>query len=303
MGDSDNKTERMKALKNGKGIQYLLDEAYRILGNPIVTYDMEYKVIACTENAVTDDPIWNESVTTGMVSYDRLEFCKDECFFKRAPVREKIIFLTHDELKYDRLFTRLFTTNNMQVGYLCMVACYKPFDAEDPELFEAVCGIFNEELSASEFYQNYGQTHMETLVSKLIENNIEDIDLISSMDSIYIGLKDILRLAVVDISQCDPGHTKLAYFRDIFKQIRPDFKYVIYSNYIVCLFSSGHTVLDIEPIIKLYNIFEQNNLYAGISGYFENIFELPKYYNQAVNALSNGLKHNNDQRIFPYGEI
>lgn len=301
MSELNNKMEQIKAIKTRRGIQYILDEACKILGNPIITYNMEYKVIAYTENTVTDDPIWNESQTTGMVGRDRLLFCRDECFAERAADTKKIIFLSSDKLKYNRIFGKL-SINNIQVGYACLVTCYKPFENTDPKLFMIVCDILNKELCESEFYQNYGQIYLETLVSNLIEGNHGDINLISHIESIYLGLKGILRLAVVDISQCDPTYTKLAYFRDIFKQTRPDFKYVIYSNYIVGLFSCDHTVLEIEPIIKLYILFEQNNLYAGISNCFEKIYDLPHYYNQAINALNHGLK-NNKQRIFLYNEI
>lgn len=285
------KMEQIKQIKNGKGVQYILDEAYRILENPILVHDMDYKVIAYTENKVNDDSIWNEFETTGMVGHDRLVFYRDECFFEMAANAKKITFLFSNKLKYDRIFGKLFTKNNIQIGCVCMVACYKPFEADDPKLFETVCDILNKEFCESEFYQQYGQEYMETLISQLIEDKIENKELYTAhIESIYIGLKANLHLIVADIVQCDPTYKKLVYFRDLFKKLRPDFKYVIYSNYIMIIMSSDEGILNIEKDLnELYGCFEQNKIHIGISNCFENIFDLPKYYNEAVAALNYGL--------------
>ena len=296
------KKEQLYAIKTDKGIPHILDEAYRILGNPILTHDMEYKAIAYTENTVTDDPIWNEFETTGMVGYDRLIFYRDECFFELAANAKKITFLLSDKLKYDRIYGKLFTKNDIQIACICMVACYNSFEDGTSKLFEIVCDILNKEFSISEYYQAYGQAYLEALISQIIEESIEDKEIYMS-SSIYIGLKDYIRVAVVDIAQCDPKYTKLACFRDMFKQARPDFKYAIYSNYIVIIMSSDIAPIRIDDLDKLYGIFEQYNICAGISRCFENLNELPKYYNEAVNVLNHMLKSGSKHRFFLYDDI
>lgn len=303
MGSTKSKADLLQALKIGNGIQYLLNEACKILGNPILTHDMDYKTIAYTENIVTDEPIWNEFVTTGMVGYDRLLFYKDECFFEAAANAKKITFLLSDKLKYDRIFGKLFTKNSIQIGCACMVACYKPFEDDTPELFEIFCDILSKEFCKSKFYQNYGQAYMETLLTQLIEKRIIDADLYTAqIESVYIGFDSILRVAIADISQFDPEYTKLEYFRDLFKHARPDYKYAIYSQYIVIIMSSKKEIFDAkEALNKLNTLFNQRNIYVGISSGFENLFELQKYYAEAVNALHDGFKSESPQRVFLYG--
>jgi len=305
MDDLSNRKEQIIKIKNGKGIQYILDEAYRILGNPILTHDMDYNVIAYSENPVTDDPIWNEFETTGMVGRDRQVFYKEECFYELCANAKKTVFLLSDELKYNRIFGKLFTKYNIQVAVACMVECYNPFEDDTPELFEIVCDILSKELSKSEFYLNYGRAYMDTLIGQLIENSIEDIELyIAHIESIYITTKSNLYLAVADITQYDPTHTKLAYFRGLFKQTRPDFKYAIYSKYIVIVISTDETNFHVKKDFnRLFWLFEYYNIFTGISNSFENIFELPQRYDEAVNALNHGLKSNSGQRIFLSGDI
>lgn len=283
------KKEQLKMIENGKGIQHILDAAYRILGNPILIHDMDYKVIAYNENE-TDDPIWNEFMATGMVGHDRLVFYRDECFFEMAANAKKITFLLSDKLKYDRLFGKLFTKGKIQIGCACLTETDKPFEDDDQELFEMVCDILNEEFFISEFYQNYGQIYMETLIALLVEDNIEDrLIYTATIESLYIGLKSFLRLAVVEISQCDPTHTKLTYFRDLFKQEQPDYKYAVYSNYILIIMSFDSITSNMGDLINLNTLFKQNNMRIGISNSFEKIFDLPKHYREAINALNHDL--------------
>ena len=299
------KSEQLKTLENGKGVQYILDAAYKILGNPLLAHDMEYKLIAYNKDAVNDDPIWNELTTKGTVDYKRLEFYKNETFFDMVAYAEKVTFLPSERLKQDRIFGKLFTKDHIQVGCVVIHACYKPFENSDIELMKILCDILNKELDQSEYYQNYGQTYMETLVGKLIEDNLDNKMLYTAhIESIYIGLGVNIRLAVADISQVDPAFNQLVYFRDLFKQTQPSFKYVIYSNHIVILMSSDSKAFNIkQDLHELYKIFEQNNIYAGISSRLENLFGLSRYYSEAVSALKHGLKTKGGQRIFLYDGV
>jgi len=299
------KSEQLKTITNGKGVQYILDEVYKILGNPLLAHDMEYKLIAHNKDAVNDDPIWNELTTNGTVDLNRLEFYKNETFFDMAAYAEKVTFLPSDRLKYDRIFGKLFTRDQIQVGCVVIHACDKPFENSDIELFEIVCDILNKELSESEYYQNYGQAYMETLVGKLIEDRIDNKLLYTAhIESIYKGLKENIRLAVADISRIDPTFNRLVFFRDLFKRTQPSFKYAMYLNHIVILMSSDSEAFHIkQDLHELYRIFEQNNIYAGISSRFDNLFGLSRYYNEAVDTLKHGLKTNGGQRIFFYDKV
>lgn len=300
------KVRQLKCLKSGKGVQYILDAAYKILGNPLLIHDMDYKLIAYNKNAVNDDPIWNEFVTNGTVDLNRLLFYKDETFFDMAAYAENITFMPSDRLKYDRVYGKLFTNGQIPVGCAAIVACNKPFESSDTELFRIVCDILNAELMDSEYYQNYGQAYMETLIAKLIDDSIEDKKLYAAhIANTYIGLGNHLRLAVVDFSASGIGSSQFAHFRDLCKRILPAYRYIIYSNNIIILmgadrenFRTNHGGLH-----KLYQLFEQYDMYAGISSRFEKSYELRKYFLEAVDALCFGMETNIRQRIFIYDEV
>ena len=301
MSDQLNKMEKINSLKNGRGVQYLLNEAYKILGNPILVHDMEYKIIAYTENIVTDDPIWNEFTTTGTVGRERLEFYKNEKFYYAAANAKKVTFLISDKLKYERILGKLFNSDNIQIG-IASIEAHTPFPDDILKLFECFCSVLNKEFSKSEYYRIYGQEYQEILINKLIEGDIEDKEIYTAhVESVYMNLKKYLYLAVVDTVQCDPEHIRLPYFRDLFKKTQPAFKYCLHSDYVVIIISSDDEIFCVKKDLnKLNRIFKQNNVYAGISGCFENLFELKKYYTEAVHALNCGLKSNGLQQVFLY---
>lgn len=295
-----NTIEQMKTIKRGKGIQYFINESSKILGNPILMHDLDYKAVAYTENIVTDDPLWNEFVKIGGHSSNSIKLFKNEYFIDVAANTKTIAILSSDKLKYDRIFGKIYNKNNITVAGVNLVACNKPLDDDVLVIFEIFCKILSREVSEDEFYQAYGESYQENLIGKLIDGNIEDKRLYPlQMDIIYSGLKNYLYLAVVDVVQYAPDHTKLLYFRDLLKQARPKFKYAIYSNYIIIIISSNSVKLNVKKGLKNFNdLFEQNNVYAGISSCFENLYELKKYYIEAVNALNYGLKKDNRiQRI------
>lgn len=58
-----------------------------------------------------------------------------------------------------------------------------------------------------------------------------------------------------------------------------------------------------RDLSKLDRFLKQKKLYAGISNCFENLFELQKYYDNAIHALKNGLISDTNKRIFLYDEV
>lgn len=284
---------KIGSIKNGNGIQYILNEAYKILGNPILIQDMEYKLIDCNKNILVNDPIWVEFISTGTVSNNWLEFFKNECFIESAANTKKVAFLISDNLKYPRIYGKLFNKDKLQVGCACMVAYNKPFEDHDPEIFEMICDTISEEFGRIESYQKYGQMYFEILIKELI-HGIKDKELYAAhIESIYMHLKNNIYLAVVDFSKCNSEHNSLEYYRDLFKHIYPSFKYAIYLNYIIIIISTDNNYYIKKELRCLKKIFEKDNIYAGVSSCFYNLYELPKYYNEAIDKL-NLCKYSNN---------
>lgn len=304
MREANNKFKQLRALRKNTdmSLQQFINEAYQILGNPIILYDIDWKILACAQGVVTDDPIWNSHINTGTVTYDNeaTEIFKNEGFIEMMTRPDQVVLLSGEKVRYDRFFGKIYDEGRLPIACVSVIDSDKLFDDDDLMLTETICKMLSKEILKIPYYQNYAQRKLETYINRLIDGDTRDkIYRSVYIDIVYIGLKDNLYIAVADIAQCDPSYSKLTYYRDLFKQTRPAFKYSVYSNYIVFIMSTAEEAFHPQRCFnRLNRIFEENHIKVGISSRFENLFDLKQYYMEAVDALESGLKSNSAQRIF-----
>ena len=294
-----NKLEQIKALKKGKGIQYLLDSAYKTFHNPIVMFDTNYNLIAYTDVA-SDDPIWNEIISTGTFCMKTQKFFAQECFTEDVANADKLVIMKSNKLKYDRISVNIFNRENIKVANIVMVECGTPFAEDDPAAFEKLADKIIHEIKNDEYYTSFGRTYHESIINKLIDHVIVDTGIYAPhVQILFNGFKDYLFLAVVGVKQKGIKKDRLVSFKDLLVSKYRSSKFAIHSDYIVMIMSSKYDNFYRKQFFsKNHGFFEENNLYIGVSSCFENLFELSKYYDEAVAALKNGIKSKSDQRIF-----
>jgi len=208
-----------------------------------------------------------------------------------------------DELKYDRMNGKLFDKDCVQLGNICVVACGKPFEDGDGELIEFLCEeILSAEIQNSEFYQKIERVFQEALIDEFIEGNIKDNDIVKNkVQEVRSELRDNLYLAVVDITEYEQTNTHLAYFRDLFRKLQPEYRYYIHLNNIVIIISTDYAMLSVKrDLDKLNEFFEKYSICAGVSRGFCNLYKLKEYFQQALNALNYGMKSRRKQQFFNY---
>ena len=307
MSDVNIKIKQLDEIEGGLGVQHILDEVHGIMGNPALMFDMGYSLIASPTAVVNDDPIWCEFMTYGKLKNETIEFFKNESFIDivaNCTQFDGVSYLFSSKLKYDRIFGQLYNRDNLPVADLVMVACENPFDDYTPELIKKVCNIISKEISQNEYYNLYGQKYQDGIIKELVDGNIKDKGVYSGhVSNIDKGLKANIFIAVVDVMQPEPEKKTPAYYRDLFQQAEPEFKYSIYLNYILILISSDRPELQIDQNFKnLTALFEQENVRVGISSAFENLFELRTYYFEALLALFDGEKMADIPRINLYNK-
>ena len=297
------KPEQINSLENGNGIQYLLDSAYKIFNNPLYVIDADYNLLAFTDVTV-DDPVWNELVSTGTYSVETQEFLAKESFMENVANAEKTVVLKSDKLKYRRLSGHTFIWGGKAIGLVAMYELNTPFDSECVEAFSILSDKISDEVRDYEYFITLTLEFHEDKINKLLDKVIDNPMVYNPQAQIlYDGFEDYLYVAVVGVEQnsiLEHVHqNRLEYFKSMLKTKFQLFKYSVYKDYIVMLMSSKHSFFNGSQFFTAHAaFFEQNGLFAGISGSFENMYELRKYYDQAVAALTNGLANNGGQRIF-----
>ena len=293
------KLEQIEALDNGKGIQYLLDSAHKIFNNPIAMFDTNYD-LKLYANVTSDDPLWNELVSTGTFCMETQEFFAKECFTEAVANANKLVILKSNKLKYDRILGHIFNREQIRVTMIVMVAVNGPLKEDELLAFERLVDKATVEIRDDEYYTAYGRAYHEGIIIKLLNGIINDPLLYTPhVQILYEGFDDYLYVAVVDMKQNKTHKNDLDFFNTLFEGNFQLFKYAFYSGYIVMIMSSKQQKLYEKQFFSIFDdLFKRNNLYAGVSSSFENLYDLRYYYDKAVTALKNGIESKSDQRIF-----
>ena len=296
-----NKLEQIKALKKNKSIQELLDDAQDIMLNPIAMFDLNYTLIAYTET-VTDDPIWNELISTGTFCMETQKFFADAYFTLNVSSADRIVVLKSEQLKYDRVLAYAFNRNHVKVANLVMVACTTSLTADDLIAFNAFAEKITASIRNDGHYTDYGTEYHNDLIVKILDGYIKDTRIYAPhIQILYDGFETYLYLAVVRTGPEGVHNTKLEKIRDLLMEKYKTFKFAIYSDYVVIIISSKQDSFNINRVFGKYgDLFEQNDLFIGVSSSFESMYELRKYYDEAVTALMYKKENNGDNRILLY---
>ena len=296
-----NKLDQIKAMKKNRSIQDLLDDAQGILLNPIAMFDMYYSLIAYTETE-TDDPIWNELISTGTFSMETQKFFADAYFTLNVSNADRIVVLKSELLKYDRVLAYAFNRNHIKVANLVMVACNTPLTADDFVAFNAFAEKITARIRNDGYYTEYGKAYHNDLIGKILDGHIKDTRIYAPhIQILYDGFETYLYLAVVRIGAGGASHSKLEHIRELLMERYISFKFAIYSDYVVMIMSSKQEGFDLSRILgKSHDLFEQNDLNIGVSNSFENMYDLRKYYDEAIAALECKQEDDSEKRVHLY---
>jgi len=299
------KLEQIKALRKDKDIQFLLDAAYEILLNPIAMFDTNYSLLAYTD-VKTDDPIWNELVSTGTFCLETQKFFANEYFTYYVTNADKIVVLKSDELKYDRVLAHVFNRDKIKVALLVMVECNTPFTTDDLVVFSAFADKLTAKIRNDEHFTAYGRSYHDTYFVKLLDGEIKDTRIYSPhIQILYDGFNSYLYVGVITVKQSDTQQGRLEYIRGLLAEKYKSFKFAIYSGFIVMVMSSKNNNFNAKSVLgKFDEFFAQNDILAGISSSFESLYELRMYYDEAVMALKNGIDSDSDsdKHVFMYDD-
>ena len=299
--------EQIKALENGNGLQYLLNAAFLILHNPMYIIDAEYNLLAFND-APVDDPIWTNLIETGTYSLEALELLAKERFIEETVNAKKTTALESETLRCKRLSGHVYLRNGAGIGLVVMYECFAPFDTEAEEAFEAFTEKVSAEVSDCDYFALLSLAFNEESIKRLLDGTNEPPLVYNPRAQVlYDGFADYLYVAVVHVPRQEMLETvhkkRLAYCKSFLKAMFPSCKFALYGDYVVMLTSAKDKVFDSAPFYFTHaDMIEQNNLYIGVSGSFENLYDLRTYYGQAVSALENGLAKGDKQRVFVYQE-
>jgi len=297
-----NVLEQVKALENGKGVQYLLDCACKIFSSPIYVIDSFYNLIASSDVPV-DEPFWNELIKMGTFDLNAMEMMAVENVVRDVSNSDNIVHLKSNKWNNRLILGRIFNGDNIWVGQTTMSENI-PFDTERTAAFEMLNVKISSEIHDYDYFTKLPTAFFENTIIKLLDTTIKNTSINNPQAQImHYGLDRYLYVAVVNVERNNilenVHQNRLLYFRSFLKTMYKSFQYAIYTDKIVILMSSKHKDFYGTSFFAPNNdLFEENSLYIGVSGSFEDVYETREYYDHALAALKNGMKSGSGERVF-----
>ena len=298
--------EQVQALENGRGIQFLIDSAYVIFNNPLYMLDSYYNLIAASDGPM-ELVVWSEMIKTGTLGANVKEaLAKAGILSVVSPSEKPIYFPKRENWSGGIITMTVMNRDNSRVAQVTMYDHYLPFGEDVPDAFGMLVKKISYEIRDYDYFIHLPFIYFDDAVNKLLDRNSPaTLYNYSQAQLIRYEHKEYLYVAVVSTARYDMlknvHSSRLAYFSSLLKARYHAYRYAVYEDNIVMLISSEHKdYSEALPFGQDHSLFEYNDLYAGVSESFDNIYDFCKYYDQATTTLRNNLESENThgQRVF-----
>ena len=282
-----------EAMLNG-GINAIIKIANEIFNSPVVFTDDNYRIISQFPHHPIGDPIWDTLIENKILSLETVweyrtllsneKADKFRPFYANWGLATNVPRIMGTLYKDDRIF-----------GHLEILLGTRPFCEEDIELAQLVLNALNIEIrnklknnlwrpSPSLYLQDMlkkdasyqVKNHAETSLHKYV---LGDYALLVTPIGTHTAKKSFAASAVTELS---------LLYRNIIS--------VIYEDSIVILLgeldSSDFQPADNSFIKQILKFLEGHNLVSGISNCFNNFYDIPTYYKQALLTAKLVMKKN-----------
>ena len=299
---SSGRAHLIEVLHSNRGLQYIINEAYGILQNPITVLDSSYKILAMYEDseASGEREDLEEQRSLGFVLQKNVEAMSKAHLYEHVRTEGRPIYMKDENSKYGWV-TSLIYIHGIEVGQIGVMDSRHPISDMDMQIIEFLSQVVSLELQKSDFYRtNQGLMHSYFL-SDLLDNQVHDSSAIQQrMQSLGWDFINNMRIMVLTDHQQNFFDGKAHLITSQLHKLLPGSRWVVYHGQIVFLVASAsHGSSAMEA---LYHYLEINNLTASVSNAFDNILELRKYYQQALKADYYGNKFAPEEYVHVYAD-
>lgn len=292
------------------GIQNIADTAYLLLGNPMIIYDLSFKILAFSQNVhpdckllkkVTQDKQMIEQTMTAFFEENVLDLLRKDgasCFFEgsgRPILPEKTIII------HSPIFIK-----GMIVGFVVVMRGHVNWDESDLALTDEICKVISIEIRNDNFYRNSkGLLHEHFLVDMLEDVSERRAFVEARIQALGLKMHKNMYIVVIRLEQQIEDDWQ---FRPILQEIGNIFKNsisTIYKEHIVSLIHCSYDEQVLMDTIreKLNICLGSSELVAGVSLCFHDPCQIRRHYIQAVDALDIGLSLKKAEKIFLFQQL
>ena len=294
-------SEIISMVLNGKGLNDVINCVAEKLNNPVLVFDLSYKILAYSDKKLINNINWSQVVDRGYCSYEFISEIQKLDDVKNSP-EDSTSFTVMCKLDDMKKLCSKVISNGKLIGYVLMFENITEISEKHHKLLPLISKAVCEALMRDQNFLG--------LQGSLYENIIYDI--ITGADKLYIEKRiEALRLKfpkrmcvlVINSSIILGGKHISGFLIDELKRIIPKSYSVYHDEYIVMVVPVGENdLIGEERLNLLYEFARRENLQIGISYSFSNISELMTYYRQAYSALNLSQRVDSKKIIHTYEE-
>lgn len=270
------------ALLEQRGIQYIVDTATELLGNPMFIEDALHIVLAHSSKVDPDDAIWRAVKQDD----DAGQAYIAELF--RSGELQRILASEIPAVGYDQskghTFAPMRIVNGEDIlGWFCVIDYGRPLCQEDVALMPFLAKVI-----ACEMLRNASEIHFSgryhAVISELIQSRGADVtEILRRAESVHIAFPKEMHVMVAEAGS-DWGKSSLTILCQVLLSISPGLILSAYQNQIVAL-CPGKVIASPSQRQTIAHNVEKAGLLCGISNPFTEISDFYPHYRQACDTV------------------
>lgn len=295
--------DMLSSLFYESGIQAMIDKAYTVLGNPIFVFDAGYNLIAANRMEGARHGQGKKIIENGGFRKEEFEMVNHLEHIHEKVKRSRLPLLAHHpEVGFDQLLCSINPEKDL--GHIVVTGLNRPFTETDMKLLLILRQAIDQQMKKNSFIRKNKGIYCEYFLKDLLDEKIttekQCRERIRHMDEDFSGNMYCLVIETIRSS----GTLNTMHIRNLFENRFPHARSLFYENNIVIILSlPANRELDKQARRNLTKICQDNDLYGGLSNFFQNILHLPAYYRQAQCAVSLGTHTSNTPSLFFYQDF
>lgn len=291
------------ALFSGNGLQHLVDTASHLFGNPIYVVDLQNKYLAMSAGIVPDNDFFREESESGYISEKGIRSIRANRLDEKVR-RGDTAYYYINELVQKGMLVDAVHIQDIEVGHVMMLESERAFRDFDADFFHRFCKLVSMELQKDSAYSRNKGVMYSYFLADLIRNPGQNVtDIKERLKLLGYHLKETFYIVTIPPVGHSFSDLKLEVILEYLKQIFGGSIYVIYEDSIVFLISRAMDQnLSEGEISQLSQYLSANRLKAGISNFFQNLEDTPRFYQQAMDSVHLGVKLKDQGPIYYYSD-
>ena len=276
----------------------LLEEGFRILGNPVVLTDANQDIFAATDPSLVSISDYRQVLAAKSLPVGHSNLIGEHPYFGIA----ENLFVDHRLDDLPLVLCKPLSVLQRIAGYMHIFALNRDFTEEDYYIAELLSNLIAVDLTQHPKHRHTGMnTDVIRFLREILDNTSGNLaQTLERAETLPVKFQDHLYIAVTHVKD-NYAHTNFSEIIQTISHTCPNCFCFLYKNSVFTLINSSKEIEDFGACFS--SVFALNisrHLVIGVSNCFSSISELCEHTYQAREAIQLGLLLDDGKQLFLY---